>query len=70
LEEDCEKDCEAGGAVAGCDLGRVVYAVAVEPCPVGRVEDVEDAGGDPVCDDRGEDGEVVVREGSKEGMGG
>ena len=69
LEEDGEEDGEARGAIAGCDLGRVVYAVAVEPCPVGNVEDVEKGGDEPVRGDGREGGEYGVREGCEEGGG-
>ena len=47
-----------------------MYPVAEEPGPVRGVEDVEEAGGEPVCEDRGEDGEEGVGEGGEEGGGG
>ena len=67
LEEDSEEDGEARGAVAGCDLDRVVYAVTIEPCPVGDVEDVEKAGDEPVRGERREGGENGIREGCEQG---
>ena len=57
LEEDNEDGGEARGAVAGCDLGRVVYAEAIGPCPVRSVDDVEKAGDEPVRGERREGGE-------------
>ena len=46
-----------------------MYAVAVKPCPIGRVEDVEKTGDEPVRGDRGDGGKYGVREGCEEGGG-
>ena len=71
LEDDGAKDVEAGGAVARCDLCRVVDAVAGEPGRGGEVEELEEGRGEPVGGEGREDRQERVGEGGEErGRGG
>ena len=71
LEDDGAKDVEARGAVARCDLCRVVDAVAGEPGRGGEVEELEEGRGEPVGGERREDRQERVGEGGEErGRGG
>ena len=46
-----------------------MYAIAVEPRPVGDVEEVKESGGEPVCEEGEDHGEERVGETGDEGTG-
>ena len=61
LNKDGENDLPHGDHVARLDFLRLVDPVALKYGPLQRVEEVEEEGEDPVREEGGEDGGVLVR---------